>query len=112
MKEGWNDNILKLVQELEDAEKELENLPMTFAEIFKDEINANDEHKMYNGVKRTVKKYSGDRKAISAIDEFIRVITGGTTMEQIFLIAREETSDPTPAVELSVDESSRLADRQ
>lgn len=104
--------MLDAVIELESNENRLNNLPLIFAEMFKDEINANDEHKLYNGVKRVIKKYSDDSKATSAINEFFRVITGGTSLDQILLIAKDEAVDPTPAVKLSIDRDSELADEQ
>lgn len=46
---------ISLVNELEDMEKRICNLPNVFAEILKDEINANDEQRLFNGFKRIIK---------------------------------------------------------
>jgi len=91
------------VSELEKIEKDICNLPLIFSEIFKDEVNANDENKIYNGVKRVIKKYSGDRSSMEAIDEFVRVLSGGTSLSEILLIARDEALNPTPVTEMQVD---------
>ena len=85
-------------------EKELENLPLIFSERFKDEINANDEQKLYNGVKRIVKKYADKNSASSAIDEFVRVIAGGTTLDEIMIIARDEARNPTLISDLVLED--------
>jgi hypothetical protein len=93
------------IDELEELEKNACNLPLIFSEILKDEINANDEEKLYNGMKRMVRKYSNDAVAFSAIDEFVRVLSGGTSLKEIFLLAKDEVLHPTISSEIRVDNS-------
>lgn len=81
------------------------NLSLIFTEILKDEINANDEERLYNGLKRLVRKYSDDNAAFSAIDEFVRVLCGGTSLKEIFLLAKDEALHPTISSEIRVDDS-------
>jgi len=84
-----------LVNELEVMEKEACNIPNLFAEILKDEINANDEKRLYNGFKRIIKKYAEDKKAREVIDEIMRVLCGGAAIYEILQVTREEIVDPT-----------------
>lgn len=98
-----SDKIAGLVGRLENMEKDKHKIPLIFAEIFKDEINAADEYKMYNGFKRVIKKYSEDGKAFSIIDEFARVITGGSSLEQIIQITMDEAVHPSAESQLTVD---------
>lgn len=100
--ENSNEPLMKSVLNLENIEKTSCNLPMIFAEMFKDEINASNEHKMYNGVKRIIKKYSEDKKAIGAIEEFTRVISGGASLGEILQIAGDEATNPTAASQITV----------
>jgi len=51
------------------------NIGDIFTEILKDEINANDQQKLYNGVKRLIKKYSQEKRGLETLDEFVRVLT-------------------------------------
>jgi hypothetical protein len=76
---------------------------MLFAEIFKDEINANDEQKLYNGVKRVIRKYSEDNSSFAAITEFTRVIFGGASLDEIIQLTIDEAGNPTLASELTVE---------
>lgn len=99
---------METVSELEKIEKDVCNLPLIFAEIFKDEINANSETKMYNGVKRVIKKYSEDKNAMAAVNEFVRVLSGGASLNEILLIAKDEAISPTASTEISVGGSCRL----
>jgi light-regulated signal transduction histidine kinase (bacteriophytochrome) len=103
-----NNNLIEAVLELEKVEKEVCDLSLIFSEIFKDEINANDERKMFSGVKRVTKKYAENSKATEAIDEFVRVITGGASLKELFQIAKEEAVNPTLATEISVGNNCRL----
>ena len=96
-------NTIRTVKELESLEKEICNLPLIFTEMFKDEINANDEHRMFNGVKRIVKKYGDDAKALSVVNEFTRVICGGTSLEEIFQLTRDEAKNPTALTDITID---------
>ncbi len=93
---GSNNYIeLNLINELEFMEKDACNLPNVFAEILKDEINANDEQRLYNGFKRIIKKYSNDKKAQEVMDETMRVLCGGAAIYEILQVTREELIDPT-----------------
>ncbi|MCR4436593.1 MAG: hypothetical protein QHH06_12015 [Clostridiales bacterium] len=96
--------IEELTVQLEDLEKNKCSVPLVFAEMFKDEVNANDERKMYNGVKRVLRKYSGDPKAISAINEFTRVISGGASLEEILTITVEEIQSPSAVSQITVED--------
>ncbi|HEX3027512.1 MAG TPA: hypothetical protein VHR42_09875 [Clostridia bacterium] len=99
--------LVKAVEELEGLEKTSCNVALVFAEMFKDEVNANDEIKLYNGMKRVLKKYSADKGAISALDEFTGVLTGGASLREILTISREEVLSPTAATDISVDNGCR-----
>jgi len=93
------------VDKLESFEKNSCNVPIIFAEMFKDEINANEEDRLYNGIKRIIRKYSEDRNSISAINEFTRVISGGASLEEILQITIDEIENPTLVTEITVDEN-------
>lgn len=96
------------IASMESLKSEACNLPLIFAEMFKDEVNANDELRMFNGVMRIIKKYSGDAGSIGIINEFTGVITGGATLEEILQITCDEAVNPTLASKLVTDESCRL----
>jgi len=95
--------ISDIIVELENMEKNICNMPLVFTEIFKDEINANDELRLYNGVKRIVKKYSSDREALAVLDEFTSVISGGASLGEILKVVRDEAVNPTLETGLTVD---------
>jgi len=61
-KQSNGNKILRLLGEIESLEKEMCNIGDIFTEILKDEINANDQQKLYNGVKRLIKKYSQEKE--------------------------------------------------
>lgn len=103
MLDGKTNGILKAVEELEELEKQVCSLPMIFAEMMKDEINANEERKLYNGIKRILRRYSGDRKVMAALDDFTGALTGGATLEEILTIAKDEAVSPTPASDITVN---------
>lgn len=105
-------NVIKTVLELEGMEKEVCNLPMLFAEVFKDEINANDEKEMYDGIKEIINKYSDNQSAISVINEFTSVISGGASLLEILQIVKDEAVSPTLASRLTVDESCELPEKE
>lgn len=90
---------------MEEREKDVCNVPLIFAEMLKDEINANDERKMYNGIKKIVKKHSDDKNAISVINEYTKAITGGASLNEILQIANDEIINPTLSSELTVDKT-------
>lgn len=94
---------LRLINELESLEKDNSNLPLIFSEILKDEINANDEIKLYNGIKRIIKKYSQEKGNIAAIQEFVRVLCGGASIDEILQVTKEEVINPTVSTELTTD---------
>lgn len=92
------------IARLEGIEKQHCNLPLVFAQVFKDEINANDEQRLYNGVKRIIKKYENDETAIRIVDEFMRVISGGASLEEILRISGDETLNPSAESDILVGE--------
>lgn len=94
--------MIESISQLEAKEKDVCNLPLIFAEMFKDEMNANEEVKLYNGIKRIIRKYAEDHKSLSVIDEFTRVISGGVSLEEIMKITIEEAEHPTIASEVIV----------
>jgi len=110
MKGGINidTNIYKdaiaVIKELEDMEKNNCNLPEIFSQILKDEINANDEKRLFNGFKRVIKKYSQNKKELEAIDEMIRVLSGGASINEILQVTKEECLDPTLETSITVDD--------
>jgi hypothetical protein len=83
---------LLLLEEMENSEGKVPGLASAFAEIIKDEIDANDQHKLYNGVKRLIKKYSQEKRGIEALNEFVSVLCGGATLYEILQITMEEAS--------------------
>ena len=93
------------IAKLEELEKGKCNMPLIFAEMFKDEINATDEQRLYNGVKRMIRKYSPEKKDIEIINEYTRVITGGTSLEEIIRITIDEALNPSLASEIIINNS-------
>lgn len=91
------------VTRLENIEKQHCNLPLVFAEVFKDEINANDEERLYNGVKRILRKYENNEEAIKIVDEFTRVISGGASLKEILRITGDETLNPSTESEIMIE---------
>lgn len=87
-----NDKILVLLEEMEKSEGRVPELASVFTEIIKDEIDANDQHKLYNGVKRLIKKYSQEKRGIEALNEFVSVLCGGATLYEILQITIEEAN--------------------
>ena len=100
--------MIEAVDRLESIEKNICNAPIIFAEMFKNEINANEEDRLYNGVKRIIRKYSEDRNSINAINEFTRVISGGASLEEILQIAIDEAENPTLLSELTGSDSCQI----
>ncbi|HHV28736.1 MAG TPA: hypothetical protein GXX73_03885 [Clostridium sp.] len=86
-------------------EKEVCNIGTVFTEILKDEINANDQQRIYNGVKRLIKKYSQEKRGMETLDEFIRVLSGGASLEELLQIAKEEAQNPTISTGITVDDN-------
>lgn len=106
---GGNQNLtIKMISQLEQVEKDKCDLPIIFAEMFKDEINAVDEQRLYNGVKRLLKKFAQDQNALSVLNEYTRVISGGTSIEEIVQIAIDEAQNPTITSDLIADASCML----
>ncbi|NLD48506.1 MAG: hypothetical protein GX660_15175 [Clostridiaceae bacterium] len=79
-----------------------------FSEILKDEINANDEKKLYNGMKRIVRKYSQEKDNIQAVQEFVRVLCGGASLNEILQVTKEEAVNPTISTELTTESECKL----
>ncbi|MDP4091966.1 MAG: hypothetical protein Q8920_01240 [Bacillota bacterium] len=98
-------NIIESLTELEKMEKDKCSLPLIFAEVFKDEMNANEEHKLYNGFVRLIHKYSEDKKSLDVINEYTRVISGGTSLEEILQVTKDEAAEPTVISDIVVDNS-------
>lgn len=95
----------ELIRELEEMEKDICNLPDIFSQIVKDEINANDEHRLFNGFKRLVKKYSQDKKELEVLDEMMRVLCGGASINELLQVIKEESLDTSIGTSITVDES-------
>jgi hypothetical protein len=89
-------------------EPDICNVPVVFAEMFKDEINANDEKRLYSGVKKIVKKYSDNNDALSIINEYTRVISGGATLDEILQITMDEARHPSAATDITVSKDCEL----
>lgn len=94
---------IDLIKEFEDMEKNVCGLPDVFSQILKDEINANDEERLFNGFKRIIKKYSHNKKELEAIDEMIRILCGGASINEILQVTRDECLDPTLETGITVD---------
>ncbi|HOM03744.1 MAG TPA: hypothetical protein PLH43_13140 [Acetivibrio sp.] len=89
---------------MESIESKVCNVGTVFTEILKDEINANDQQRLYNGLKRLIKKYSREKRGLEALDEFIRVLSGGASLEELLQIAKEEAQNPTISTEVTVND--------
>lgn len=100
--------MMKSIEKLDNMRREKENVPLVFAEIFKDEINANDEHRLYNGLKKMIKKYSEDSKATAIINDFTKVISGGASLDQILQITMDEVENPSAESELFFDSQDQI----
>ena len=98
----------KILDKLNDTEKEVCNLPLVFAEMLKDEINAVDEHELYSGIKDLLNKYSKDQGLMALIHEYTRVLTGGTSLQEILEITIDEAVSPTLASRLTVDDTCKV----
>lgn len=79
------------------------SLPDVFSQILKDEINANDEKRLFNGFKRIIKKHSHNKKEFEVIDEMIRILCGGASINEILHVTRDECLDPTLEIDITVD---------
>jgi hypothetical protein len=112
MRMNHAENTVEIVGKLESLEREMCNLALIFAEMFKDEINANDEMEMYNGIKDVIKKYSGDKRAVSLINEYTRAISGGASLDEILQLTMDEARYPTLASEITVDKKCNLTDQR
>lgn len=100
--EIYHDTV-EIMPELEDLKKDNCHVPQVFAEVFKDEINANVETDLYDNVRNIVNRYSKDRNAINIINEFTEAISGGASLNEILQITRDEILEPTPSTELTTD---------
>ena len=86
-------------------EKNVCSLPGIFSQILKDEINANDEQRLFNGFKRIIKKYSYNKKELEAIDELIRILCGGASVNEILQVTIDECLEPTLETGITVDKN-------
>lgn len=82
---------LNEIQNVYGKDKEIEN---AFTEILKDEINSLDESEIYNNVINLIRKYINDENSLKLIDEVIEAISGGASMTEILLVARDEVVEP------------------
>ena len=108
IKNNENNSIMETLSEIEKTEKDICNLPLVFSEIFKDEINATEENDLYEAVKKIIRKYCDDDKALAVLNEFTGALCSGASLEEILLIARDEALSPTPATGITVDGSCRI----
>lgn len=94
MDEIYKDTV-EIIPELESLEKDNCHLSQVFAEVMKDEINANPEDDLYKNVKSFIHKYSNDMNAIKLVNEFTEAISGGASLNEILQITRDEVVEPT-----------------
>ena len=112
MSNSHTENIVEIVGRIESLETKMCNVALIFAEMFKDEINANDEQKMYNDVKSIIKKYTQDKNAIAIINEYTQTISGGASLDEILQLTMDEAEYPTLASEITVDKKCSLTDQK
>jgi len=86
---------VEIITELEKLEKENCHLPQVFAEVFKDEINANFEDDLYENVKKFINKYANDKDTINLINEYTEVVSGGASLNEVLQITKDEIINPT-----------------
>jgi len=55
--------------------------------------------------KKAYKKVFPGERGLETLDEFVRVLTGGASLEELLQIAREESQNPTITTEIIVDDS-------
>lgn len=101
-------HLKELLGRVQKTEKEICNFSLVFAEIFKNEINASDDHELYIRLMEVIRKYADDEKIFSALNEFFNAIAEGATLEEVMEIAIEEAGDPSALSELTVDDSCKL----
>lgn len=93
----------RLLMEMEELEKRDGRFRLVLAEILKDEINANDEENLYNGIIRILREYHDNEHVSQLINEITAAVSGGATMEEIIRISMDETVNPTIASEIMID---------
>lgn len=97
MNQDFQDIDLKFaINEIErfpNSENEIGNM---FVEMLKDEIDSTDEKEIYRGVKKLILKYIDNKRDLNIIDEVIEAISGGASMTEVLLVARDEVIEPTP----------------
>lgn len=86
---------VEIIMELQKLEKDNCHLSQVFAEIFKDEINANFEDDLYKNVKQFINKYANDKDIINLINEYTEVISGGASLNEVLQITKDEIINPT-----------------
>ena len=99
---------MEIFPELDKLEKEKCNLPQVFAEILKDEINANNEYDIYHDVKEFINKYSKDANSLKVINEYTQAISGGATLNEILQITMEEVINPSISTGLTTEDECEL----
>ncbi|MCX8128699.1 MAG: hypothetical protein N3I35_01210 [Clostridia bacterium] len=103
-----NSSALELISELESMENDVCNISIIFAEMLKDEINANDEEQLFSDIKKIINKYSDDMNALSLLNEFTEAVTGGATMLEILQITRDEAKSPSAATDITVSKDCNI----
>ena len=81
------------IERFSDRENEICN---TFVEMLKDEIDSTDEKEIYQEVKKLILKYIDNKNSLKIIDEVIEAISGGASMTEVLLVAKDEVIEPTP----------------
>lgn len=100
--------ILDTLKNMEKTEKEICNFSLVFSEMFKNEINAADDHLLYVGFTKMIHKYGNDEHVMTALKEFFSAITQGAELEEIMEISIDEAGNPGPMSELTIDDSCKL----
>lgn len=83
------------LNEIQKNNKKEEEIANVFVEMLKDEINSESEMEIFNNVKALINKYHYDDKILGIIDEVIEAISGGATMTEVLLVAKDEVLEPT-----------------
>lgn len=110
MNKDIHKDTVEIIPELEKLEKDNCHLPQVFAEVFKDEINANQEDDLYNSVKKFISKYAKDEFSISLINEFTVAISGGASLNEILQITKDEVISPTLSTGLTTSQDCEVSE--
>jgi hypothetical protein len=88
------------IEKYSNSENEIGNM---FVEMLKDEIDSTEESEIYQSVKKLILKYIDNKNALKIIDEVIEAISGGASMTEVLLVARDEVIEPTPVNVMSLE---------